>query len=178
MGDAVKFVDPGDVLKGFAFDGRLNEDFKLSSGTWVRVGPLRMRLLAHFGGLLQDVVLAGPDRDYVTALFFPSLDGCKTGCAGLPNNAQAAEIVGRPEVRSLFQERLDAFAALNRQNSTCIMRAVLLEKPPSMETRELTDKGSINQSVMLKNRAAIVDELYKDPAPAQILMIREEKSWA
>jgi feruloyl-CoA synthase len=178
MGDAVKFVDPDDVLKGFAFDGRLNEDFKLSSGTWVRVGPLRMRLLAHFGGLLQDVVLAGPDRDYVTALFFPSLDGCKAGCAGSPNSAHPAEILASPEVHSLFQERLDSFAALNRHNSTCIMRAVLAEEPPSMETRELTDKGSINQSVVLKNRAAIVSELYKNPAPAHILMIREEKSWA
>jgi feruloyl-CoA synthase len=70
LGDAIKFADPQHPLKGFVFDGRLNEDFKNSTGTWVRVGPLRMRLLAHFGSLVQDVVLAGPDRDFTTALFF------------------------------------------------------------------------------------------------------------
>ncbi len=176
MGDAVRFVDPEDALKGLVFDGRLNEDFKLSSGTWVRVGSLRMRLLAHFGSLLQDVVLAGPDRNYVTALLFPALDVCKNFCAGLGQNARAAEIVARPEILALFQERLDTFAALNRNNSTCVARAILLDTPPSMETREMTDKGSVNQSAVLKNRAAFVVQLYQEPAPANVLAIREERA--
>jgi feruloyl-CoA synthase len=175
MGDAIKFVDSEDILKGFLFDGRLNEDFKLSSGTWVRVGSLRTRLLAHFGSLLQDVVLAGPDRDYVTALMFPGVSVCKSLCAHLPENAQVAEILGRSEIRDLFQERLDTFAALNGNNSTCVVRAMLLDAPPSMEAREITDKGSVNQSTVLKNRAELIVELYKEPAPASILVIREDK---
>ena len=81
MGDAVKLVDPADPQKGFLFDGRLNEDFKLSSGTWVRTSMLRMRLLAHFNGLLQDAVVTAPDRDYVAALLFPALDSCRKLCS-------------------------------------------------------------------------------------------------
>jgi feruloyl-CoA synthase len=173
MGDAIVFVDSQDILKGFLFDGRLNEDFKLSSGTWVRVGSLRMRLLAHFGSLLQDVVLAGPDRDYVTALLFPGASVCKDLYAHLPENPLVADILGRPEIRELFQERLDTFAALNGNNSTCVVRAILLDVPPSMEAREITDKGSVNQSAVLKNRAELVVELYKEPAPASVLVIRE-----
>jgi feruloyl-CoA synthase len=173
MGDAIEFVDSRDVLKGFVFDGRLNEDFKLSSGTWVRASSLRMRLLAHFGSLLQDVVLAGPDRDYVTALLFPSASVSKDLCAHLPENPLVADVLGRPEIRELFQERLDTFAALNGHNSTCVVRAILLDVPPSMEAREITDKGSVNQSAVLKNRAELVFELYKEPAPASVLVIRE-----
>src|SRR5262249_50919460 len=153
MGDAIKFVDARDPQKGFLFDGRLNEEFKLSSGTWVRVGVLRMRLLAHFGGLLEDVVLAGPDRDYVAGLFFPSLRNCRELCADLKENAPAAEVLQRNEVRQAFLERLASFAALNQSSSTRVLRAVLLDQPPSLEAREVTDKGSINQAVVLKNRA-------------------------
>ena len=176
MGDAIKFVDPADVLKGFAFDGRLNEDFKLSSGTWVRVGSLRMRLLEHFGNLLQDVVLAGPDRGYLTALLFPAVQACKNLCPDVAGDARAAEILARPEIRNTFQERLDTFAVFNRNNSTCVVRAMLLDTLPSMEAREMTDKGSINQSAVLKNRAELVVELYKEPVPANVLIIREEKA--
>jgi feruloyl-CoA synthase len=173
LGDAIKFLDPGNPLKGFLFDGRLNEDFKLSSGTWVRVGPLRMRLLAHFGNLLQDVVLAGPDRDFTTALFFPALEACRKLCTGLPENAAALEVVSRTEVRAVFQQRLQSFAAASTGSSTRIERAILLDTPPSIEMQEITDKGSINQKAVLKNRAEIVDELYRDPVSPRVLTVLE-----
>jgi feruloyl-CoA synthase len=173
LGDAIKFLDPRNPLKGFLFDGRLNEDFKLSSGTWVRVGPLRMRLLAHFGNLLQDVVLAGPDRDFTTALFFPALEACRKLCAGLPENAAALEVVSRTEVRAVFQQRLQSFAAASTGSSTRIERAILLDTPPSIEMQEITDKGSINQKAVLKNRAEIVDELYRDPVSPRVLTVLE-----
>jgi feruloyl-CoA synthase len=173
LGDAIKFLDPRNPLKGFLFDGRLNEDFKLSSGTWVRVGPLRMRLLAHFGNLLQDVVLAGPDRDFTTALFFPALEACRKLCAGLPENAAALEVVSRTEVRAVFQQRLQSFAAASTGSSTRIERAILLDTPPSIEMQEITDKGSINQKAVLKNRAEIVDELYRDPVSPRVLTCSE-----
>jgi feruloyl-CoA synthase len=170
MGDAVKFVDPQDPLKGLLFDGRLNEDFKLSSGTWVRVGSLRMRLLAHFGNLLQDVVLAGPDRDYLGALFFPSLDACRKLCEKLPERAEPAIVLAEPEVRGAFERLLNHYDRAYSSNSTRIERAILVDAPLSLETQEITDKGSINYRTVLKNRAALVEDLYWEPAPIGVLV--------
>lgn len=172
MGDAIKLVDPSTPQKGFMYDGRINEDFKLSSGTWVRVGALRMRLLAHFEGLLQDVVLAGPDRDYVSALCFPALAACRKLCS-VSENGAPSDVLARREVRDAFQSKLDSFAAANTTNSTRVVRAVLLAIPPSLEARELTDKGSINQRAVLSNRAAAVEELYSDSPPEHVLVARE-----
>jgi len=174
LGDAVRFADPRDPLKGFVFDGRLNEDFKMSSGTWVRVGPLRMRLLAHFGSLVHDVVIAGPDRDFTTALFFPAVENCRKLCAGLSPNTPATAVLARPEIRRVFLERLDAFAESSTGSSTRIERAILLDTPPSIEVPEITDKGSINQKAVLGNRAALVEDLYREPIPAHVLSLTKE----
>lgn len=169
MGDAVAPVDPSDPQKGFVFDGRLNEDFKLSTGTWVRTGNLRARLLAHFDGLLDDVVLAAPDRDYVAALLFPSIERCRKLCQDLKDSAALAEILSRPEVRSAIQSRLRSFALNHEASSTHVRRAILLDSPPSMDSREITDKGTLNQSVILKNRTLIVERLYQEPLPREVL---------
>ena len=171
MGDAVRLVDPSDPQKGFLFDGRLNEEFKLSSGTWVRTGTLRMRLLAHFEGLLQEAVLAAPDRDYVTALFFPSLDSCRKVCPSLKKTASASEVVSHPQVRSAFQQRLNSFALNNTGISTHVRRAILLDSPPSIEAGEITDKGTLNQAAILKNRAAAVEQLYSEPLQPEVLSL-------
>ena len=171
MGDAVRLVDPSNPQKGFLFDGRLNEEFKLSSGTWVRTGTLRMRLLAHFEGLLQEAVLAAPDRDYVTALFFPSLDSCTKVCPSLKKTASASEVISHPEVRSAFQQRLNSFALNNTGISTHVRRAILLDSPPSIEAREITDKGTLNQAAILKNRATAVEQLYSDPLQPEVLSV-------
>jgi feruloyl-CoA synthase len=169
MGDAVAPVDPSDPQKGFFFDGRLNEDFKLSTGTWVRIGNLRARLLAHFDGLLDDVVLAAPDRDYVAALLFPSVDRCHKLCHDWHASTSSSQILSRPEVRAAFQSRLHSFALNNEASSTHVRRAILIESPPSMEAREITDKGTLNQSVILKNRAGIVEHLYQETSPSDVL---------
>jgi feruloyl-CoA synthase len=174
LGDAVKFADPIDPLKGFVFDGRLNEDFKMSSGTWVRVGPLRMRLLAHFGNLVQDVVIAGPDREFTVALFFPVLEACRKLCAGISSNTPAGEVFAWPEVRNAFQECLDSFASASTGSSTRIERAILLDTPPSIEVQEITDKGSINQKTVLATRSAVVEELYREPASVRVLALTKE----
>jgi feruloyl-CoA synthase len=174
LGDAVRFLDRQEPLKGFVFDGRLNEDFKLSSGTWVRVGPLRMRLLAHFGMLLEDVVIAGPDREFASALLFPALDVCRKLCMNLPERVPRAELLAHPEIRSVFRERLESFAAASTGSSTRIERAVLLDQPPSIEVQEITDKGTINQKAVLKSRAGLVEDLYREPAPAHVLTISED----
>jgi feruloyl-CoA synthase len=176
LGDAVKFLDPRDPRKGFIFDGRLNEDFKLSSGTWVRVGPLRMRLLAHFGILLDDVVIAGPDREFTTALLFPALQVCRKLCSDSPPGAAASEVFSHPEIRGIFRERLQSFAAESTGATTRIDRAILLDTPPSIEAQEITDKGTINQKAVLKNRAALVDTLYSEPIATNVLAWSEKPS--
>jgi feruloyl-CoA synthase len=160
LGDALRFADPDDPGQGLLFDGRLAEDFKLATGTWVRVGPLRARFLDHFGACVRDVVITGPDRDDVAALVFPELESCRALCPDLARDAPAAGVLGHPSVRSHFARLLDAFAAGNTGSSTRVCRLLLMEAPPSMDLGEMTDKGSINQRAVREHRAALVDELY------------------
>ncbi|HXH24930.1 MAG TPA: feruloyl-CoA synthase [Vicinamibacterales bacterium] len=171
-GDAMRFVDPADPAKGLLFDGRLAEDFKLSTGTWVSVGPLRARILAQAAGCAQDVVLTGHDREFVGALIFPNLDACRE-LAGLAD-APAAEILSHPRVVGRFQDVLDALARESTGSSTRIARAMLLEEPPSLDAREITDKGSINQKAVLRHRAALVEELYAAVPSTRVLAARPQ----
>jgi feruloyl-CoA synthase len=99
---------------------------------------------------------------------------CRTLCPGLPPNAPPAEVLARPEVRRLFQEKLDSFAMASTGSSTRIDRAILLDAPPSIETQEITDKGSINQKTVLRNRAALVEDLYREPIPMHVLTLTKE----
>jgi feruloyl-CoA synthase len=167
-GDAMRFVDPADPSKGVVFDGRLAEDFKLSTGTWVSVGPLRARFLAQAAGLAQDVVIAAPDRDFVAALVFPNVDLCRRLCDGAaPDNP--SDLLRHPAVRGAFERVLSELAGQSSGSSTFVARAVLLDTPPSLDAREITDKGSINQKNVLSNRRAIVDELYASKPSASVL---------
>ena len=159
----MRFVDPEDPAKGLGFDGRLAEDFKLSSGTWVSVGPLRSRILARGAGFVQDVVIAAPDRDVVGALVVPNLLACATLCPALPKDTPARTLVEDVRVRARFQTLLDDLSRESTCSTTFVARAILLEEPPSIDTREITDKGSLNQKMMLQNRSALVDSLYASP---------------
>jgi feruloyl-CoA synthase len=171
MGDAVRFVDPRDVSKGFLFDGRLTEDFKLSTGTWVSVGPLRARILNHFAPLLRDCVITGHDRDDVGMMVFADLDACRALCPGLAEDATAETILGSDSVRASFRSLLESFAATSTGSSTCVSRAILLEEPPSLDGGEITDKGSLNQRVVLDRRAALVEEMYSPGEMPQIIRV-------
>jgi feruloyl-CoA synthase len=173
-GDAMRFVVPNEPRSGIIFDGRLAEDFKLSTGTWVSVGPLRSRIIAQGAGLVQDVVIAAPDRDYATALIFPNLVKCRAA-ASLAEDTPAHMVLGSPVVRAAFQSALDALAAQSTGSSTFVTRAILLVDPPSMEAREITDKGSINQKSVLQHRAALVDELYSESPGAAVLVARSRR---
>lgn len=160
MGDAVRFADPQRPEQGLMFDGRLAEDFKLSSGTWASVGPLRMRFIAAGAPLVQDVVVAGHDRDFITVLVFPRLDQCRSLCPQLPQHAAPSEVLGHPAVREKFERLLHDLAGHATGTANRIERALLLEVPPSIDASEVTDKGSINQRAVLTQRAALVEELY------------------
>ena len=161
LGDALRIVDPENMSKGFLFDGRIAEDFKISTGTWVSVGPLRVEFLAHCSPYVRDVVIAGHDRDYVAALIFPDLAACRALCPGMKDN----DVLSAAPVREKFHALLDALAQRNRGSSHRIQRAMLLEEPPSIDTHEVTDKGSLNQRAVLEHRAALVEELYA-PSPS------------
>ncbi len=162
LGHALAWVDPNDQSKGFAFDGRLNEDFKLSTGTWVRVGPLRARLLASLAPYAQDVVIAGHDRDEVTALIFPNRTTCDVLQADL--------------LRAILSGCLGEVCAGATGSSTRVPRALMLDAPPSIDAGEVTDKGSINQRAVLRNRAALVHELYAMPTPERVIIAHEGKT--
>ncbi len=170
IGDALKFADPDDPGKGLLFDGRIAEDYKLSTGTWVSVGPLRARFIDHFAPYARDVVFAGADRDDIAVLVFPDIEACRK-LAGLGADAAPAAIVASPKVREEFKSLLQTLAAISPGSSTRVERAILMADPPSMDKGEMTDKGSINQRGVLKNRAALVDALYADPPPADVIIL-------
>jgi len=148
MGDALRFLDPADANRGFVFDGRLAEDFKLSTGTWVSTGPLRAKFLRHSAPWVKDVVIAGEDRDDVTALIFP--DGGS---------------------REVFETLLRDFARQSTGSSNRIARAIILTEAPSLDGGEITDKGSINQAAVLRRRAHLVERLYSTPYAPEVIVV-------
>src|SRR3984957_16887093 len=170
IGDALKFADAAEPAKGLLFDGRIAEDFKLATGTWVSVGPLRMAFITHCAPLVRDVVLAGPDRDEVAALVIPDVEACRKRAPELPPDAAAAVVLAHPQVRKAFEQFLGALSDPRRGTSARIGRAILLAEPPSLDLGEVTDKGSINQRAVLAHRAALVEELYADPPSANVIV--------
>jgi feruloyl-CoA synthase len=156
IGDALKLAEPGDWSAGFTFDGRVSEDFKLATGTWVSVGPLRLAFLARFEPLAQDVVIAGQDRDDVGALVFPAAAALDRLAPGLRPEVAVRD----PRVKAAFRERLTAMAAAATGSSSKITRLALIAEPPSIDRGEITDKGSLNQRLLLANRKADVEALY------------------
>jgi feruloyl-CoA synthase len=164
MGDAVKFADSADAMKGLVFDGRISEDFKLSTGTWVNVGALRAKVILEGAPYVRDVVIAGHDRDFIAALVFPNLAACREICGGTD-----PEVLGDARIRARFEELLARLIAGSTGSSNRVVRMVVLESPPSIDAHEITDKGSINQSAVLKNRADLVEELYRERPPPKVI---------
>lgn len=170
LGDAIKPVDPDDFHAGFDFDGRISEDFKLASGTWVSVGPLRARFIAACAPLVRDVVIAGINRDDIAVLVVLDLDGCRVVNPGLePGDIAAA--AADPMIRSAVRERIEAFARQATGSSNRIVRGVLLDTPLSIDRGEVTDKGSINQRAVLEHRAALIDQVYAGNPAAAVISI-------
>ncbi len=159
-GDAVTFVDAADPQRGLMFDGRIAEDFKLSSGTFVSVGPMRAKVIAAGDPLVHDVVVAGLNRDDIGLMIFPRLDELRRRFA-LPQGTSTEDALRHSAVREFFQSMLDRLWAEGTGGATRPARLLLLEDPPQLDRGELTDKGSINQRAVLAQRAALVERLYE-----------------
>lgn len=171
LGDALSFVRPGDVAQGFAFDGRIAEDFKLSSGTFVGVGTLRAKLIHEGDGLFLDAVIAGEGRDAVGAFIVGDRAAC-SACCQLPPDTPWDVVAAHPLLRQRLQAALDAIAAHATGSSTYIARAMILREGPSAGAGELTDKGSINPRAFLTNRPSLLQQLFGPSDEAQVVIAR------
>jgi feruloyl-CoA synthase len=166
-GDAARFLDAADPAKGLVFDGRLAEDFKLQTGTWVNVGSLRIGLLAVCSPVLQDAVIAGADREHLGILAWLNPAGCQAIAAGVP----PAELARDPRVREHLLRAIRKWNADHPGLSTCIRRVLLLAEPPSIDTNEITDKGYVNQRLVLERRKAQVERLFAAIPDGDIIVI-------
>ncbi|KQP49174.1 AMP-binding protein [Pseudorhodoferax sp. Leaf274] len=169
MGDAASFVDPADPQEGLLFAGRVAEEFKLTSGTFVRVGALRVQLIDALAPWVADAVITGADRGHVGALLWPSLGPCRE-LVGNPT-ATLAEIAASPRYRDKLLQALRAHNTAHPGSSARIDRVLLLETPASMDHGEITDKGYVNQRVVLQRRSDAVARLYDDARHADVLHV-------
>jgi feruloyl-CoA synthase len=161
-GDAVQWIDPARPELGLKFDGRIAEDFKLATGTFVSVGPLRAKIIAAAAPYVQDAVITGLNLNEVGAMLFPT--PALRQLSGLEPSAPMAEVVASPAVQSHFQTVINQLAAQATGSANRIARAILLLDPPSIDKGEVTDKGSINQRAVLKHRDALVQALHAGEA--------------
>jgi len=161
IGDAVKLADSARPERGLFFDGRVAEDFKLNSGTWVSVGTLRLAGIAALAPLAQDIVVAGHGGDEVRFLVFPNIAACRTH-AGLPDTADVNDVLAHGRVRAAIAEGLAKLKQQGANSSGHATRALLLAEPPSVDGGEITDKGYINQRAVLTRRAEAVARLNDD----------------
>ncbi|VVN65902.1 hypothetical protein PS685_04731 [Pseudomonas fluorescens] len=164
-GDAIKLADPCNPQWGLMFDGRLAEDFKLSSGVFVSVGPLRNRAVLEGSPYVQDLVIAAPDRECLGALVFARLYECRQ-LSGLPADASDAQVLASEPVRQWFADWLQRLNLQASGNASRLEWIALQDEAASIDRGEITDKGSINQRAVLQWRAAHVEALYRGQAPS------------
>ncbi|MDH3611716.1 MAG: feruloyl-CoA synthase [Gammaproteobacteria bacterium] len=162
-GDAGKFVDPDDPAKGILFDGRVAEDFKLLTGSWVNTGMVRVAAISACAEVIQDAVVTGHDRDEIGLLIIPNVAGMAK-IAGLSTEAPLPELLGNATARQTLCDSLAAHNSQNPATSTRIARLLFLDEPLSIDAGEITDKGYVNQRAVLERRHALVEQLYSDDA--------------
>jgi feruloyl-CoA synthase len=167
IGDAVRFADQDDPSRGLLFDGRVAEDFKLSTGTWVSVGALRTALLSETAPALADLVVAGHDRECIGILAWPSAAGCG---ALVGEERAASELAASAEVRAHVAAALARWNARHPESSMRVAHALLMSEPPSLDAGEITDKAYVNQRATLERRRALVQTLFADPPPPEVIL--------
>jgi feruloyl-CoA synthase len=170
-GDAAKFIDDAHPEQGLLFDGRIVEDFKLSSGTWVNVGAMRAAVLAAGMPYLHDVVFVGHDRDELGMLVF--LSSAAVGlCQSAGPEPAYAQIAADAGVRAWLRDLLHRLAARAGGSSQRVVRALILDQPPAISTGEVTDKGTLNQRAVIQCRQAAVDLLYSSADDPRVVVLR------
>jgi feruloyl-CoA synthase len=169
IGDALRFATAGDPNGGFIFDGRVSEDFKLVTGTWVSVGPLRGKIIAALAPLVKDAVIAGHDRNDVTAMLFPEMAECRAFLGPSAAGLNDREVLESASICDAIAAKLKGFGQSGTGSSNRVARVTLLSELPSIDANEITDKGSINQRAVLSRRASLVEDLYQNPAPIHVI---------
>jgi len=162
-GDAVRWIDDDDIHRGLKFDGRVAEDFKLVTGTFVSVGPMRTKIIAAGAPYLQDAVITGLNQRDVGAILIPALIPARRAL-GLSDTASLADVATHPKMRAAMQDMLNKLAKDSTGSASRVARAVVLTDPPNIDKGEITDKGSINQRAVLKERSELVEALHADQA--------------
>ena len=170
LGDAAKFVDESYPEKGLVFDGRVTEDFKLNSGTWVSVGTLRAQAIGAASPLIQDCVVCGQDKEFVALLAWPNMAAAKEICADTVRTTPE-EIVNSPKIKAFLRERFAAHNAASPGTSSRVRRILLMTEPPSIDGHEITDKGYVNQRATLERRKRLVELLFENPPPDDVVEI-------
>jgi feruloyl-CoA synthase len=167
LGDAAKFLDENDPMQGLVFDGRVTEDFKLDSGTWVSAGTLRAQAVAAVSPLFFDCVVCGQDKPFVGLLAWPVAVAAKAICG----KSDPAEYVNDPAIRAFVQEKFSAYNKSQSGSSTRVKRVLLMAEPPSVDGHEITDKGYVNQRATMDRRRALVDKLFSSTPQPEVIEI-------
>lgn len=167
LGDAAKFIDDADPAQGLVFDGRVTEDFKLDSGTWVSAGTLRAHAVAAASPLIFDCVVCGQDKPYVGLLAWPVAAAAKEICG----KTNPGEIVGDPAIRAVIREKFAAFNRTQTRTSSRVRRVILMAEPPSVDGHEITDKGYVNQRATMDRRKSLVDKLFAASPEPEVIEI-------
>ncbi|PWR22307.1 AMP-binding protein [Zavarzinia compransoris] len=171
IGDAAKFLDPEDPDQGLVFDGRVAEDFKLDTGTWVQAGKLRVDLVGAAAPVIQDAVICGHDRKYVAALAWPNWVGLPKVVTDEAALGSLDTMLNANQLVEHVRERVRAHNRANPGSSTAIKRVLFMAEPASLDGGEITDKGYINQKAALTRRAHLVEKLYADPPGNDVIVI-------
>jgi len=171
LGDAVTYIDEAKPERGLLFDGRVAENFKLLTGTWVAAGLLRLAAISAGAPVIQDAVVTGHDREEIGLLVFPNLAGCREVAGDAPEDEALDVLIGRDEVRAALAQGLAKHNAENPGSSTRITRALIMTEPPSIDGNEITDKGYLNQRAVLARRADLVERLYAEPVSDDVVVI-------
>ncbi|HET6521588.1 MAG TPA: AMP-binding protein, partial [Geminicoccaceae bacterium] len=170
-GDAVRFLDEADPSRGLLFDGRLADEFKLTSGTWVAAGQLRLGVLAACGAAVQDAVVVGEGRTGAGLLAFADLERCRALAGPEADALPGAAVVRHPAVRGRFAADLARWNAAHPGSSERVVRAALIAEPPSADAGEVTDKGQLSRRAVIGRRADLVRRLYDDPPPPEVVAL-------
>ncbi|MBR9867677.1 MAG: feruloyl-CoA synthase [Oceanospirillales bacterium] len=171
LGDALRFIDEEKPSRGFLFDGRVSEDFKLDTGTWVSVGTLKAHMIHEFAPYIQDVVIVGRDRGFISALVFPDVEHCRHLIDLEEGSLSLGQIVNHEAVRQVFSDHLASMAEKSTGSSTRIKSLVLQSQPADIDAHEMTDKGSLNSNAVISHRADIVDDIYSAHPSAQVITL-------